>query len=187
MSTTKKKTRKTSKSTESRSKKRLQSSKTHSSKSKSTRSQTKKGSSQSGKASTSETSSLSTASDGKAKSKSSGSSPQEASLPKKKGLFQDYDYENLPELTAEQLKAFKRVSPEQHKRFSEIETIQVLSGGKVVETKKIGRPRKHPHEKENVVSIRLSKAFLQRLKKKAGKIGWQTYVKQVLEKHLADF
>ncbi len=96
------------------------------------------------------------------------------------------DYENMPELTKEQLALFKRISPEQHKKLRAGESVHILKNEEIVEVKKIGRPKKDLDEKENVVAIRLSKIFIERLKKKAGNIGWQTYAKQILEEHLTE-
>jgi predicted DNA binding CopG/RHH family protein len=51
----------------------------------------------------------------------------------------------------------------------------------------VGRPRKDPETKENIVSIRFSKKFLDKLKEKAEKEGyskWQTYAKHVLEENV---
>lgn len=100
--------------------------------------------------------------------------------------MKNYDYDNMHELTKEQLALFKQVSPEQHKKFSAIDTVHILKDGEIVEVRKIGRPKKSLDEKENIVAIRLSKIFIERLKKKAGATGWQTYAKQILEKHLAE-
>jgi hypothetical protein len=86
-------------------------------------------------------------------------------------VWKDYDDQSLPELTERQLAAFKRVTPKQHR---------TLSKGKV---RPVGRPKKTKAEKENPVSIRLSKSFLRRLKARAKESGytqWQSYAKLVL-------
>ena len=103
-------------------------------------------------------------------------------MTKKKG----YDVENMPELSQEQLALFKRVSPDRYNQVSAIDTVRILKKDKVLKVKKLGRPKKSPEEKENIVAIRLSKAFIKRLKKRAGKTGWQTYAKKILEDHLSN-
>ena len=187
MSTTKKKIRKISKSTESHSKKLSPSSKTRSSKSPKTTSPRKNVSLQQAKASKVKKSSSSTATAKEAKTKLSESSRHEDLNQVKGGPFQGYDWDEMPELTTEQLALFKRVSPERHKELSAIDTVQITKDGKVVEIRKLGRPKKKPEDKGNVVAIRLSKSFIKRLKEKAalsGNIGWQTYAKNILEEYL---
>jgi uncharacterized protein (DUF4415 family) len=95
------------------------------------------------------------------------------------------DHEIIPELTTEQLALFKQVSPEDHAKFLSIDIVRVIENGEV-KVKKVGRPKKKPEEKENVVAIRLSKIMIESLKKKAGDLGWQTYAKRILEEHLAE-
>ena len=72
--------------------------------------------------------------------------------------------------------SFQVVSEKEHSRLK-----QVLTKGRR------GRPKKPSNEKEHVHSIRLSDAFLQRLKRRAverGFTAWQTYAKQVLAEDL---
>jgi len=107
--------------------------------------------------------------------KSSASSQQEKSPAPKGDPWKDYDYENLPELTTEQIATFKPITTEQHERF--------LTGT----IRSVGRPKKSPSEKENIVAIRFSEVFLERLKAKAkanGFAAWQTYAKKVLAEDL---
>jgi predicted DNA binding CopG/RHH family protein len=89
--------------------------------------------------------------------------------------LKDYDFEKLPELDADQISAFSRVKRARH---SELKKAVVKS---------VGRPRKKIEDKENVISIRFSKSFLDRIKKKAkveGYSKWQTYAKHILEENI---
>jgi len=111
----------------------------------------------------------------KTKKKLSGSSQQESSPSSKKKVWKDYDFENLPELNKSQLKSFKKVSGVQHNKF------------KKAVVKHFGRPKKDPALKENIVSIRLSNFFLDKIKKRAnseGYTGWQSFAKKVLTDYL---
>jgi predicted DNA binding CopG/RHH family protein len=187
MNTTKKKTKPTSKSTGSRSTKLSPSSKTRSSKSPKTTSPRKNGSSPQAKVSKAKNSLSSTVTAKEAKSKTSASSRHDDLNQLNGGPFQGYDYDEMPELTKDQLALFKRVSPERHKELSAIDTVHIIKDGKVIEIRKLGRPKKKPEEKGNVVAIRLSKSFIKRLKERAalaGSVGWQTYAKNILEEYL---
>jgi predicted DNA binding CopG/RHH family protein len=75
----------------------------------------------------------------------------------------------------EQIATFKPITTEQHEQF--------LTGT----IRSVGRPKKAPSEKENIVAIRFSEVFLERLKAKAkanGFAAWQTYAKKVLAEDL---
>lgn len=77
----------------------------------------------------------------------------------------------MPELSNEQIAAFRVVTPEEHARFA---------SGKV---RPRGRPKKSAAEKERPISIRMSASLIARLKKRAAAAGfdkWQTYAKKVL-------
>ncbi|MBL8677320.1 MAG: hypothetical protein JNJ47_07920 [Alphaproteobacteria bacterium] len=89
----------------------------------------------------------------------------------KKDVWKNYDFEKLPRLTDGQLKSFKKIPKDLHLKF------------KKAVKKQMGRPKKHPLEKENIVSVRFSPIFLKKLKDKAGQEGytaWQTYMKKIL-------
>ncbi len=187
MSTTKKKTKKTSKNTGSRSTKQSQSSKIRSSKSPVTTTQRKKGTLRSEEVSKAENSSLSITTNNAEKKRLLELSQQENLRQKNLDSLKNYDYKNMPELTKKQLKAFSNISPKEHKKFAKADIVKVLKNGEVIENKKVGRPKKNIDEKENIVAIRLSTAFIQKLKERAmiaGNLGWQTYIKKVLEQHL---
>ena len=104
--------------------------------------------------------------------KKSSESSQRARQPKgKRSSSKKSASSEIPELTAKQLAAFRPVSRKRHQELKKA----------VAEHR--GRPRKAPEEKENVVSIRFSKSFLDKLKAKAQEEGysaWQTYAKDVL-------
>lgn len=169
-----KRTKKTSKSTESASKKRSRSSAIRSSESPVIAAKTtqKTASSRLDKVVQDSTFSSSSASEKSRKKKSSGLSQRENKHLKKSAPWQDYDYDNLPELSPEQLSTFKVVTRDQHARFK-----RMTAKGRR------GRPKKPSDEKENIHSIRLSDKFLEKLKLRAVEKGfnaWQTYAKQVL-------
>lgn len=95
---------------------------------------------------------------------------------KKENSFVSYDFESLPELNKDQIKSFKRISKVKHEKF------------KTAVKNHVGRPKKDPNEKENIVPMRFSKNFLDRFKKKAKLAGythWQTYAKYILEKSIS--
>lgn len=103
---------------------------------------------------------------------SSASFQQEKPQKQKKHALKNYDFETMPELNDEQIKALKKVSKKRHTELKE--AVQ----------KHVGRPKKDPEKKENIVSIRFSRLFLDKLKRKAKEEGysqWQTYAKHVLE------
>ncbi len=107
--------------------------------------------------------------------KSSESSQQEKLPHQKRGVLKNYDFNAMPELNDSQIKSLKRVSRQRH---------EILK--KAVKAH-IGRPKKDPESKENIVSIRFSKKFLDQLKQKAlseGYSRWQTYAKRVLEESI---
>lgn len=111
----------------------------------------------------------------KTKKKLSGSSQPEGLPNSKKNVWKNYDFENLPELNKSQLKSFKKVSGTEHNKF------------KKAVVKHFGRPKKDPALKENIVSIRLSNFFLDKIKKRAiseGYPGWQSFAKKVLTDYL---
>ena len=173
-----KRTKKTTKSTKSASKKQSPSSTIPSSLSRGTKAKiTRKTASQPlDEANRAKTSSSSSVSEKLEKTRSSGSSQPENRRPEKSDVWKGYDYDNLPELTQEQLATFKPITQEKHERFK-----QMVARGRR------GRPRKSAQEKEHVHSIRLSDSFLQRLKNKAmekGFTAWQTYVKKVLSEDI---
>jgi uncharacterized protein (DUF4415 family) len=99
-----------------------------------------------------------------------------------------YDFANLPALSASQLADFRQALSSQPEDIEAIRNIEVSESGELLLNRKVGRPRKDPAEKENVVGIRMSKEMIAQLKMLAEKedqgIGWQTYAKLVLEKHL---
>jgi uncharacterized protein (DUF4415 family) len=104
--------------------------------------------------------------------KSSESSQHDNSHQRKSAVLDDSDIE---ELTDGQLTAFRSVSPEEHARF--------VAG--VVRPR--GRPKKDVADKEQPVPIRLSAAFVAKLKLRAAAAGfdkWQTYVKKILSDEL---
>lgn len=173
-----KKTRKTSKSTKSASKTPSRSSGILSSKSPRSAAKTtrKSASSRSGKAAQESISSSSSVNEKSAEKKLSGSSRHESKHPRKNEVWEGYDFDNLPELTPNQIGSFQVVSQDEHSRFT-----QMITKGRR------GRPKKPSNEKEHVHSIRLSDAFLKRLKRRAverGFTAWQTYAKQVLAEDL---
>ena len=101
---------------------------------------------------------------------------QEKPQKQKKKVWKNYDFENLPILTNEQIGSFKKVTSLQHSKF------------KKAVSQHFGRPKKDPALKENIVSIRFSDVFLKKIKKKAtseGYTGWQTFTKKVLEDYLS--
>ncbi|HEY9758744.1 MAG TPA: BrnA antitoxin family protein [Oculatellaceae cyanobacterium] len=111
------------------------------------------------------------------KAKKSRASSQRASSHRESGdAWHNYDYENLPELNAKQLASFRPVTANEHQRFRD---------GTV---RPVGRPRKPAEEKGQLVSMRFTPKMLAALKARAkasGVSGWQTYAKQVLQRHLA--
>ena len=125
---------------------------------------------------TTATSSSSTATDKpKTPKKSSGSSRRASSAAKKKEPWKGYDFDSMPELTEAKIRSLRRVSKSEHKQLS------------LAVKRHVGRPRKPEAEKEELVSIRFSANFLQRLKEKArqeGYTAWQTYAKKVLAEHV---
>ncbi len=107
--------------------------------------------------------------------KSFASSKQGKSQRPKKGAWVGYDLDTLPELSVKQLATIRKVSTKRHKVLKE-----------AVE-KQIGRPKKDLREKENIVAIRFSEHFLEKLKKLASKDGfpaWQTYAKKILSEYV---
>ena len=93
--------------------------------------------------------------------KKSSESSQRARQPEgKRGSSKKSVSSQLPELTSRQLAAFRPVSKKRHQEFKKA----------VAEHR--GRPKKAPDEKENVVSIRFSKTFLDKLKAKAQEDGY---------------
>ena len=97
------------------------------------------------------------------------------SAAKKKGPWKGHDFDSMPELTEEQIASPRRVSKSEHKKLS------------LAVRRHVGRPRKPEAENEELVSIRFSANFLQRLKEKArqeGYTAWQTYEKKVLAEHV---
>jgi predicted DNA binding CopG/RHH family protein len=89
--------------------------------------------------------------------------------------LKNYDFESLPELNSEQVAALRRVSKSRHEEL------------KSAVEKRVGRPKKASEEKENIVSIRFSNSFLDRIKRKAKEEGytkWQTYAKHILEEQI---
>lgn len=94
---------------------------------------------------------------------------------KKKEPWKGYDFDSMTELTEEQIASLRPVSKSEHKKLS------------LAVKRHVGRPRKPKAEKEELVSIRFSAIFLQRLKEKArqeGYTAWQTYAKKVLAEHV---
>lgn len=107
--------------------------------------------------------------------KSSVSSQQEKLQTGKEKRSRNSDSDSLPELTDREIQSLRRVSKERHSALKE------------AVANHIGRPKKDPNEKENIVSIRFSKTFLEKLKRKAKEEGfskWQTYAKHVLEEEV---
>ncbi len=94
----------------------------------------------------------------------------------KKNPWDNYDTDNLPALTTEQLKTFKTVDKATFNRL------------KPTEIRKIGRPPKKESEREKLVSIRFKPAVLQRIKSKARRAGfssYQRYIKTILEREIS--
>ena len=102
-------------------------------------------------------------------------SPREKSPRLKKNPWKGYDFEALPELTQGQLASFKPVSKETYLKL------------RPTGTRKVGRPVKKPHEREEQISIRFKPAVLKKIKMKAQRTGYtsyQRYIKAVLEKEV---
>lgn len=94
-------------------------------------------------------------------------------LKKKPNHWKDYDFENLPELSADQIADFRKVTKETHQKFQ------------VTSVRKVGRPAKPVTEKEKQISIRFKPAMLKKIKEKARRNGYSSYqrfIKAVLEK-----
>jgi predicted DNA binding CopG/RHH family protein len=102
--------------------------------------------------------------------------PPESLQQKKEGIWNSYDFENMPEMNKAQLDSFKPVSKEQHLDFK-----KTIAQGRTA-----GRPAKASEEKEQIRSIRISDQLLNKIKASALKAGlpWQSYVKKILIKEL---
>ncbi len=90
----------------------------------------------------------------------------------RKKAWEGYDYDELPEMTPEQLATFERVSSERLQQQSEM--------------RRVGRPRKSEKEKEIPISIRIPFRLLEQLKLQAEEahLPWQTFMKKVLDDKL---
>ena len=88
---------------------------------------------------------------------------------------------DIPEQTPEQLKQFKRVTPEQHERF-----VQAYRNTFGKEPPSLGRPKKPAHELYQHVHMRIHPKLLARTKAKAKRlgIGYQTLITRILADHL---
>ena len=91
------------------------------------------------------------------------------------------DYSDIPELTDEELKRARRVTPEEHARFHQA---YINTFGK--EPPARGRPRKHPSELFNHVHMRMPPAILARAKARAKRlgIGYQTLINRVITQYI---
>ena len=94
---------------------------------------------------------------------------------------QKINLEDIPELTEEQLKRARRVTPEEHARFHRA---YINTFGK--EPLSRGRPRKVPSELFKHVHMRMPPKLLARTKAKAKRlgIGYQTLINRVLMEHV---
>ena len=91
------------------------------------------------------------------------------------------DYSDIPELTDEELKRARRVTPEEHAHFVQA---YVNTFGKEPPVR--GRPRKRPSELFNHVHMRMPPGVLARAKAKAKRlgIGYQTLINRVLAQYI---
>lgn len=105
-------------------------------------------------------------------------------IQKKKKPSYQLDDLDIPEQNIDDLKNFKDLSSERKKALQTNATINVLKKDGSVEVKKIGRPKKQSDDKENIVSIRLSNNLIASLKKEAGNMGWQTFLKKIITDYM---
>lgn len=125
------------------------------------------------------------------KKKLSESFLQESSHQKRKKSSYQLDELEIPDQNINDFKDFIEPSSEMKAKLQSNAIINVHKKDGSIETKKIGRPKKQSDEKENIVSIRLSNNLIASLKKEAGEIGWQTFLKKIITDYMknnsADF
>ena len=116
------------------------------------------------------TNSSSSSSSKKRKTAASGSSRRANSPEQTKSPWVGYDWEEMPPISPEQAKTFRRVTRTEHERFKQ---------GR-------GRPKKAEVDKAKPITLRIEPSLLWWVKKVASNEGlpWQTYLKLLVKKGL---
>jgi predicted DNA binding CopG/RHH family protein len=102
----------------------------------------------------------------KKKTKTLGSSQRENSKKQIKNPWDGYDYEDIPSISIDQARTFRKVTREENIKLSR------------------GRPRKSANEKCLSITLRIEPSLLVKIKESAEKTGfpWQSYLKIMIER-----